>query len=222
MHIEPGYVAPIKVMAANASALGVAGWAMKAQAREILSNPWALLKTVAAAAFFSVFMQSFHMPVGPSELHFVGAMAMYLTFGFVPTLLGFPIGLLFQGLVFDPGDLVHLGVNSLSLMLPLIALHYTAGRRLFDRRYDERLRFARIVKLDAIYYAGVTGMVGFWLLIGQVETPFAAWLAFASSYLAIVAAEPLFTWAVVNGLKKLESGWLVSRLFVVKDLQMAG
>jgi ABC-type Co2+ transport system permease subunit len=186
-----------------------------------LREPWAPLKTVAAATFFSLFMQGFHLPVGPSELHFVGAMAMYLTLGFVPTLLGFPIGLLFQGLLFDPGDLVHLGVNSLSLMLPLIALHYSVGKRLFAREYGERLRFARIVKLDALYYSGVTGMVGFWLLISDVATPFSAWFAFASSYLAIVAAEPIITWAVVNGLKKWESGWLVSRLFVVKDLQLA-
>lgn len=221
MHIEPGFVAPIKVMAANAAAIGVVAWGLKEQIKQLAREPWAPAKTAAAALFFSLFMQSFHMPVGPSELHFVGAMAMYLTLGFIPTLLGFALGLLLQGLLFEPGDLVHLGVNSLSLIVPLLTVHYTIGKRLFDRSVSERLNFVKIVKLDAMYYAGVTGMVGFWLLIGEVETPFAAWLAFASSYLALVALEPIFTWIVVNGLKKLEGGWLVSRLFVVKDLELA-
>ena len=221
MHIEPGYVAPAKVMIANATAIGVGAWYAKELLKDALAKPWILAKTAAAAVFFSIFMQSFHMPVGPSELHFVGAMAMYLTLGFFPTLLGFAVGLLLQGLLFEPQDLVHLGVNSLSLMLPLISVHYTVGKRFFAGGEQERLSWARIVKLDAIYYAGVTAMVGFWLMIGEVETPFSAWLAFAASYLAIVACEPLFTWGVVNGLKKLEDTPLVANLFVVKELRLA-
>lgn len=221
MHIEPGFVAAAKVTAANAAAVGVIAWGVREHIKEAVRQPWAPLKIVAAALFFSIFMQSFHMPVGPSELHFVGAMAMYLTLGFTPTLIGFGVGLLLQGLLFNPADLVHLGVNSLSLMLPLLTVHYTCGKQLFDRTLRQRLSFARIVKLDAMYYTGVTGMVGFWLLIGDVATPFSAWLAFASSYLAIVVCEPIVTWIAVNGLKKLEDQQLVSRLFVVKDLQLA-
>lgn len=221
MHIEPGYVAPAKVVAANATAIGVGAWYVKDLIRDALKKPWILAKVAAAAVFFSIFMEMFHMPVGPSELHFVGAMAMYLTLGFIPTLLGFAVGLLLQGMLFEPQDLVHLGVNSLSLMLPLIGVHYTVGKRFFAAGMQERLTWARIVKLDALYYSGVTGMVGFWLLIGEVQTPFSAWLAFASSYLVLVACEPLFTWGVVNGLKKLEDTALVANLFVVKDLRLA-
>lgn len=221
MHIEPGYVAPLKVMVANAGAIGVVAWAAREQVKETLREPWAPAKTLLAATFFSLFMQSFHAPVGPSELHFVGAMAMYLTLGFIPTLLGFPLGLLVQGFLFEPGDLVHLGVNSLSLMLPLLAVHYTVGQRLFAGTVGQRLTFARIVKLDAMYYSGVTAMVGFWLLISEVPTPFASWLAFAGSYLAIVALEPVVTWLVVNGLKTVEDRRLVSRLFVVRSLRVA-
>ncbi|MGB0748269.1 MAG: energy-coupling factor ABC transporter permease [Magnetospiraceae bacterium] len=219
MHIEPGYVAPVKVALANAGALTVFAWAAGQQFRAILKAPWMLLKTVAAALFFTLFMEIYFMPVGPSELHFVGAMAMYLTLGFLPTVAGFAIGLLFQGLVFNPQDLVHLGVNSLSLMLPLIAVHYAAGKRVLDG--GTRVNWAQIVKLDAMYYTGVTAMVGFWLMIGDVATPLSAWFAFASSYLAIVALEPLVTIGAVKGLRALGGNPLVANLFVVNRLRMA-
>lgn len=220
MHIEPGFVAPAKVMLANTAAVGLVAWGAKEQLKTLLREPWAPLKTIAAALFFSLFMESFHAPVGPSELHFVGAMAIYLTLGFIPTLLGFALGLLMQGLVFEPADLVHLGVNSLSLIVPLVAVHRVAGARLFDRELGERVSLARILKLDAMYYAGVTGMVGFWLMIGEVATPFTAWASFALSYLALVALEPVFTWLVVNGLKALETHPLVTRLTVVGQLNL--
>ncbi|MEO5336625.1 MAG: energy-coupling factor ABC transporter permease [Magnetospirillum sp. WYHS-4] len=221
MHIEPGFVAPAKVLAANAGALGLVAWGAREQLRDLMRSPVAPLKTVAAAVFFSLFMQSFHMPVGPSELHFVGAMAIYLTFGFAPTLLGFGLGLLMQGLLFEPGDLVHLGVNSLSLMVPLIAVHYSQGKRLFEGDAARRLTWRRIVALDAQYYAGVTAMVGFWLFVGEGTTAFSDWLAFAASYLAVVACEPVVTWGVVKGLKKIEDQAWVGHLFAVRDLRLA-
>lgn len=221
MHIEPGFVSPAKVAIANAGAITVFAWGCKEQIKEFLGKPWVPLKSLLAAGFFSLFMQAFHMPVGPSELHFVGAMAMYLTLGFTPTLLGFAIGLLFQGLLFEPGDLYHLGVNSLSLMAPLVAVHYAAGKRYFDQTVAARLSWARIVKLDAMYYAGVTGMVGFWLMIGEVATPFTAWASFASSYLALVVCEPLVTYVAVRGLKSIEDNNLIGNLTSVRDLKLA-
>ena len=220
MHIEPGFVQPAKVAMANAGAVTVLGWAAKEQIKDWAKAPWTFAKTGIAAVAFTVFMQSVSAPVGPSELHFVGAMALYLTLGFWPTLMGFALGLLVQGLVFSPWDLVHLGVNSLSLMLPLIGLHYLQGRKLFDAALGERLSFAKIVKLDAIYYTGVTAMVGFWLLVGGAETAFASWAAFAASYLVVVAAEPLLTYGVVGLLKKAEDNAWVQRLFVVDRLSV--
>ena len=221
MHIEPGYIAPAKVIVANVSAVGVLAYYVK----EAIERPSAIIativKTALAASFFSLFMQSFHMNVGPSELHFIGASAMYLTLGFLPTLFGFALGLLLQGLLFEPGDLPHLAVNSLSLIVPLIAVHYAFGRELFDVSLGKRLSWATILKLDAAYYAGVTGMVGFWLFIGEVETPFSAWAAFAGSYLVIVACEPLVTYLAVKGLKSIEDHRLVARFTTVRDLRFA-
>ena len=217
MHIEPGLVAPAKVLIANVSALGLLGF----YARGLVRQPADLIRTLLAALFFSVFMQGFHLSVGPSELHFVGAMAMYLTLGFLPTLYGFALGLLLQGLIFDPIDLPHLAVNSLSLILPLLAVHYGLGRRLRDAASDRRIGWATIVKLDAAYYTGVTLMVGFWLALADVATPFAAWATFAASYLAIVAIEPLVTYGALRLLKRYEGLPLVATCFSVGALRLA-
>lgn len=217
MHIEPGYIAPAKLAFANATALGV----VVGYLRHVLLRPWEIAKMLLAALFFSLFMQGFHQPVGPSELHFVGASAIYLTLGFVPTLLAFPVGLALQGALFEPADLVHLAVNSLSLIVPLIAVHYTIGRKFFAEGAAARLSWARIVKLDAAYYAGVTGMVGFWLFYGNGVTAFADWALFAASYLAVVAVEPVLTFATVKLLKQHQGRPLVARLSVVERLKLA-
>ena len=53
MHIEPGFVAPAKVMFANVATVGVLGL----YAREMLRKPSDAVKTVLAATFFSLFMR---------------------------------------------------------------------------------------------------------------------------------------------------------------------
>lgn len=194
MHIEPGILNAAKVSSANAGALATLG----AAAPALIKNPALIVKSVLAALFFSVFMEIFHVPVGASELHFVGASAVYLLFGFVPTLFGFALGLALQGLLFEPQDLVHLGVNSLSLMLPLIAAHALLGRRFFRARDRLDVRWATIVRFDALFYTGVVGMVGFWLSLGTEPTPIVQWATFAASYLPLVLIEPLFTYAVLR------------------------
>src|SRR5690349_18805247 len=81
MHIEPGILSPDKIAFANAVAaplfLGAAAW--------LIRHPSLIGRTVIAATFFSLLMQAFHLKVGPSELHFVGALPIYLVFGMVPT-----------------------------------------------------------------------------------------------------------------------------------------
>lgn len=213
MHIEPGVLNAAKVLYANVAALGtLAGFAPR-----LLRRPDTLIKTALAAVFFSLFMEVFHLPVGASELHFVGASAVYFVFGFLPTLFGFAIGLLLQGLLFEPQDLVHLGVNSLSLMLPLIVAHGTLGRRFFTDG-GRSIRWAEVVKFDALYYTGVVTMVGFWLSLGEEPTPFHNWALFAVSYLPLVLCEPLFTCLVVRTLRRHADRLLIGRLTCVKTL----
>ena len=215
MHIEPGIIAQAKVMAANAGAAGL----LLVYEKDLIKNPADIVRMLLAAVFFSLFMQSFHVKVGPSELHFVGAMVIYLTLGFVPALIGFAVGLLLQGVLFEPLDLPHLAVNSLSLIVPLIAVHYTLGRKL--REQEGVITWKNILKLDALYYSGVTAMVGFWLAMGEVATPLSAWATFAASYLVIVACEPPLTYAALRLLKRHESSRIVEVCFAVKSLKLA-
>ncbi|WP_332117691.1 energy-coupling factor ABC transporter permease [Azorhizobium caulinodans] len=215
MHIEPGILSAAKVVAANAAALAT----LATYSPKLVRHPVILVKTVLAAAFFSVFMEIFHLPVGASELHFVGASAVYFIFGFVPTLFGFALGLLLQGALFEPQDLIHLGVNSLSLMVPLIAVHETFGKRFFARGESKLpVSWAQILKFDAAYYAGVVSMVGFWLLMGNEATPVYDWAIFAASYLPLVLCEPIFTYVALKLLGRIENNSAVRRFTVVGEL----
>lgn len=207
MHIEPGYIASAKILAANLAAAALLG----SQSVHLLKAPPLVVRSLIAGLLFTLFMQAFHLPVGPSELHFLGAMPLYLALGFVPALFGFAIGLLAQGLLFAPADLVHLGVNTLSLGVPLLLVHATLGKRLQAAR--ARLDIRGILKLDAAFYGGVTLMVGFWLAIGEVATPLSAWLAFASSYAAIVAVEPLVTLLLVSAIARRQHSAAVRLCF---------
>jgi ABC-type Co2+ transport system permease subunit len=208
MHIEPGYVSSAKILAANATAIALLG----SQSLRLFKQPQLLVRTLLAATFFTLFMQMLHLPVGPSELHFVGAMPIYLTLGFLPALFGFALGLLLQGLLFTPTDLVHLGVNTLSLAVPLCLLHAAFGSKL------AKLDVKTIVKLDACYYSGVALMVGFWLAVGEVATPLAAWATFAASYASIVVAEPIFTWLAIKGLARYQDRAAVRFCFTTRAL----
>ena len=193
MHIEPGIIDPLRVGAANVVALGLVASQMPSFVRE----PVRLVKTGLAAVVFSVLMQGWHMPVGPSELHLIGATTVYLLFGFSPTLVGFAVGLALQSLI-EPEDALHLGVNSLSLMLPLIAVHLTYGKRLTAATGAERFSLARVFRLDAVYYAGVSAMVGFWLMISNDAVPFADWARWALAYLPVFGLEALVTFTTVT------------------------
>ena len=115
MHIEIGIISPEKLAYAGVAATALLG----AHTMGLLKSPTAWLRTALAAFFFSLLMQAWHLPVGPSELHLVGAMPVYLLFGFIPTLFGFGLGLLVQAMVFEPQDMAHLAVNFLSLAVPL-------------------------------------------------------------------------------------------------------
>lgn len=212
MHIEPGMISAAKLAYANVSALALLGF----YGRTLLLSPALLLRTAIAALFFSLFMQSFHLPVGPSELHFIGAMTLYLTLGFVPTLCGFGAGLLLQGLLFEPHDLPHLAVNSLSLIMPLIGVHAARSRFAMNR-----LNWQTVLKLDAMYYSGVAGMVAFWLSMSDASTSVAAWASWASSYLAIVIIEPLLTLATVAVLTHYRDRPIVARCFDTQHLNGA-
>ena len=216
MHIEPGVLNAAKIVYANAAAATV----VLGQGRSLWRAPPLIVSTLLAALFFSLFMEVYHVKIGPSELHFVGASLVYTVFGLVPTLLGFALGLLLQGAFFEPDDLLHLGVNSLSLMLPLLAAHALVGRRFFAARDQTPAGFAAIIRFDAIYYSGVVAMVGFWLTLGTEAAAFSAWLVFALSYVPLILCEPLFTALAVRLLKKVETASGIAAYTMVPRLRV--
>jgi ABC-type Co2+ transport system permease subunit len=194
MHIEIGILSPEKIAYASAGATAL----IAAYSADWLKSPTTWLRTGLAAFFFSVLMQVWHLPIGPSELHMVGAMPIYLLLGFVPTLLGFGLGLLLQGLIFEPQDLAHLSINFLSLAVPLVVLHHSMGKKVQSLQNLQDLSVSNILKLDAVYYSGVTLMVGFWLSMSNVSTPVADWAMFAASYLSMVLIEPVITVGLIG------------------------
>lgn len=214
MHIEPGVLNAAKIVYANAAAAG----AVLSQGRALLRAPYLIGATLLAAFFFSILMEVYHVKIGPSELHFIGASLIYTVFGFVPTMLGFALGLLWQGLLFEPGDLVHLGVNALSLIIPLIATHALVGRHFFASENKTAISWIAIVRFDALYYAGVVAMVGFWLSLGEQQTAFTAWLTFALAYAPLIFCEPVFTAITIKLLKRIEGLALMQTYTMVPRL----
>jgi ABC-type Co2+ transport system permease subunit len=208
MHIEPGILSAPQIAAANATALAT----LAAHSGGLVRRPLDIVKTLLAAAAFSLLMEIWHQPVGPSELHFIGASTIYFLFGFVPTLFGFAIGLALQAVLFEPQDMLHLGVNALSLMLPLIAAHALVGRRLLADRSDTPISWASVVRFDAVYYGGVVAMVGFWLAGGNTQTSLADWALFAAAYLPVVLCEPVMTAAVLRAVRRLDTRSPLRRL----------
>jgi cobalt/nickel transport system permease protein len=208
MHIEPGILSAPQIAAANATALAT----LAAHSGGLVRRPLDIAKTLLAAAAFSLLMEIWHQPVGPSELHFIGASTIYFLFGFVPTLFGFAIGLALQALLLEPQDMLHLGVNALSLMLPLIAAHALVGRRLLANGTDAPISWASVVRFDAVYYGGVVAMVGFWLAGGNTQTSLADWALFAAAYLPVVLCEPVMTTAVLRAVRRLDTRSPLRRL----------
>ncbi len=208
MHIEVGILSAPEVASANAAAIAT----LAAHANGLWRRPIEIAKTLLAAVFFSLFMEVWHQPVGPSELHFIGASMIYFLFGFTPTLFGFAIGLALQALLFEPQDMLHLGVNALSLMVPLIAAHMLVGREILGAGKTAPIAWSSVLKFDAIYYGGVVTMVGFWLAGGNTQTSLADWALFAAAYLPVVLCEPVLTCAALRAVRRLDTTNPIRRL----------
>ncbi len=217
MHIELGIIDSARLAAANTAAIGV----VATQLPRLILAPALVVKTALAAVIFSALMQSWHLSIGPSELHLIGATTVYLLFGFAPTMIGFALGLVLQALLFEPQDMLHIGVNTLSLTLPMLAAHATFGRRLFAETGQDRFTLARVLRLDAVYYAGVAAMVAFWLGISNDPAPLADWAAWALAYLPVFAAEALLTFATVTLMARFRDRPVIASLFEVPRLKFA-
>lgn len=217
MHIEVGIIDPARLAFANAAALSL----VASQLPALVRNPLNVPKTALSAVAFSALMQMWHLPVGPSELHLIGATTVYLLFGFTPAMLGFALGLVLQAFLFEPGDIPHLGVNALSLMIPMVVTHLAFGRRLFSVGVTDRFTLGKVLRLDATYYAGVSAMVGFWLLISNDAFAVADWARWAAAYAPVFLVEACITFATVHVVKRFSDHPLAIRFTDVNRLTFA-
>ncbi len=200
MHIEIGIIEPMRLAAANAAAAAL----VASQIPALVKRPMLLPRVAIVGVGVAFLMQVWHLPVGPSELHLIGATTAYLFAGLPAALVGFALALALQLLV-EPKDLAHLGVNMLSLGLPLAAMHLAFGRRLFSTSLQERFTLGRVLKLDLTYYAGVAAMVAFWLGISNDPLPVRDWAGWALAYMPVFAGEAMLSFGAVMLLRQWQS-----------------
>ena len=222
MHIEPGVVEGSKIVLSYLTAGGVGAYALTSAWKHIKERGSASLVfgAVASTAMVFVFFQVFpHFPVGVSEVHLILGSTLFLLFGAAPAAFGLALGLLIQGVLVAPFDLPQFGMNVTTLLVPLFALQYVAGRTIAPKTAYVDLKYRQALGLSATYQAGIVSWVSFWALYGEgfsAETV-ASLAAFGIAYMSVIILEPLADLAVLAGAKALhrfrDGAWLEPRLF---------
>lgn len=220
MHIEPGLIAPAKMVLAFGTSAAASLYSAKLALETVRTSGPAslaargLIATGAVLAFFQLLP---HPPVGVSEVHLILGSTLFLTLGAAPAAIGLVLGLLLQGLFFAPWDLPNYAANVTTLLVPLFAMATLARRVIAPGTAYVDLTYAQVVKLSATFQGGIVAWVAFWAFYGQ---GFAAWesvVTFGAAYMLVVLIEPLIDLAVLAGAKSVrgleKSGFVTSRLY---------
>lgn len=120
MHISEGYLSgPVLI---SGAALAVAGTAIGLKK---LDYDRVAQAGILAAAFFVASLV--HVPIGPSNVHLImnGIIGLLLGWGAFPVIL---VALLLQGFFFQFGGITTLGVNTIIMAAPAVAVYYLFGR----------------------------------------------------------------------------------------------
>jgi hypothetical protein len=179
-----------------------------------------LLGTAATTALVLVFFEILpHFPVGVSEVHLILGSTLFLLFGVAPAAFGLALGLLIQGVFLAPFDIPQYGMNLTTLLVPLFALQYVAGRTIAPQTPYTSLKYRQALTLSMTYQAGIVSWVGFWALYGEGSSgqTVASIATFGAAYMLVIVVEPMADLAVLAGAKALEryknEAWLEPRLF---------
>ncbi len=184
---------------------------MATQLPALAKAPTGFVKAALAGLVFSVLMQMWHQPVGPSELHLIGATTV------LPSLrLSGDAGRFWcrpDGAtpVFEPQDLQHLGVNALTLGLPLIVLHIPFGKRLFDAAAGERFTLARCCASTPPIMPALPPWSASGCSSRTIPPRVTDWALWALAYLPVFMIEALITYGTVTLLRGRRDGLFVSR-----------
>ncbi|MCB1291183.1 energy-coupling factor ABC transporter permease [Mycolicibacterium sp.] len=209
MHIEPGIVEGPKIILGYLTSGGAGLYALRSAFKLVKKCGIVpvLFRSLATTALVFTFFQVFpHVHVGISEVHLILGSTLFLLFGMAPAAIGLATGLLLQGLFFAPFDLPQYGMNVTTLLVPLFALQYVAGRVIGANTPYAQLRYRQALALSTSYQAGIVTWVGFWALYGEgfnVQTVQSI-AAFGAAYLTVIAIEPLADLTVLAAAKSLQ------------------
>ena len=202
MHIEPGVVNEAKMVLSYATAAGATGLTIKYVAQTLRKSKSAafILRLIAATlltVFFFEVLPKF--PVGVSEVHFIFGSTLFLLFGAAPAAIGLAAGLAIQGLILAPTDLPQYFMNTTTLLFPLYAISWVAGRIIAPNTAYADCTYTQVLKLSATYQAGIVTWVAFWAFYGQgfgVEN-IRAVTGFSLAYLSVILIEPIVDVAIL-------------------------
>jgi len=211
MHIEPGLVADSKLWFGALTAAGAITYSTKLAYDAVRERGAISLlgrSAAATALVFSFFEVLPHYPVGVSEVHLILGSTLFLIFGAAPAAIGLALGLLVQGLFFEPLDLPQYGMNVTTLLVPLFALTALAKRVIAPNTPYVDLQYRQALALSTAYQAGIVAWVAFWAVLGQGVTVgnIAAVSSFGAAYMLVIVVEPLIDLAVLAAAKTLR--WL--------------
>lgn len=222
MHIEPGLVAPAKMVLAYATAAGGAAMTAKFAWQTIKEKGVASLvsrSAIATVAGFTFFQVLPHFPVGVSEVHFILGSTLLLVLGAAPAAFGLALALLAQGLFFAPFDLPQYFANVTTLIVPLVAIKYLADKLIKPDTAYVDIKYKDALALSTAYQGGVVLWVAFWAFYGQGfgAATTTSVFAFGGAYMLVVLIEPLVDLAVLAGAKTVrglaKTGLVTPRLF---------
>jgi cobalt/nickel transport system permease protein len=119
MHISEGVLSgPVLVSGAALAAVGT-GIGLKTLDYDRIARAGIL-----SASFFVASL--IHVPIGPSSIHLIlnGVVGLLLGWGAVPAIL---VALLLQAVLFQFGGITTLGVNTVIMAAPAVAVYYLFG-----------------------------------------------------------------------------------------------
>ena len=225
MHIEPGVVNEVKMALSYATAAGATGLTIKSAIDTMRQSNIAalalrfIMATLLTVFFFEVLPK---FPVGVSEVHFIFGSTLFLLFGAAPAAIGLAAGLAIQGLFLAPADLPQYFMNTTTLLFPLFAISWIAGRIIAPNTPYVDLTYTQVLKLSATYQTGIVAWVAFWAFYGQGFSAenISAVTSFGVAYLSVILIEPAVDVAVLT-IAKMRRGMASSRLFTPRLTQVA-
>ena len=223
MHIEPGVVNETKMALSYAVAAGAAGLTIKYSIdtlRQSKSTAFVLRFTMAAllTVFFFEVLPKF--PVGVSEVHFIFGSTLFLLFGAAPAAIGLAAGLAIQGLFLAPTDLPQYFMNASTLLFPLFAISWVAGRIISPNTAYVDCTYKQVLKLSASYQSGIVAWVAFWAFYGQGfgADNISEVTGFGLAYLSVIVIEPIVD-VVLLAIAKMRQDMASGMLFTTRLTQ---